>query len=439
MRKIAILISILFGSNLLVDAQNNRVAIVFGMSDYQNVGSITNCKNDADSMANVLQSLNFRVFKWTNLSLRRFSDEIDNWGRVLSQYDVALFYYSGHGAEVDGENYLFPIDSKAASESDVKFETMPVGKILGKMEDAINSQNSRLRCNIVILDACRDNPFSKSWSKSLGDEGGLANVVTPDGTFIGFAAKPGKKASASGLTNSPYTQSIIKHIRTPNRTIDGIFTDVNSTTRYLTGGKQTPYKNSSLDNDFYFIVSSSSQTKSIAETDRDNIAANRIKDLLNNIDFDKSINDLIIEEYGARFNNSVAYSSLPIAGDCKSKEIKYYWRKIGESKFRDKIYNVFSSNDLMKYISDDSYIMYSFYDNKLYNIIVRVFFKDIIFHQRMGQALGVDLDKYPTQFHAKNGGSYSIYSLSPEFNLTTLVFGKKDTESFCDNDWWSIK
>lgn len=439
MRKMMLLLFLMASCEFLANAQGNRVAIVFGMSDYQNVGPIRNCKNDADSMANVLQSLNFRVFKWTNLPLRRFSDEVDTWGRILSQYEVALFYYSGHGAEVDGENYLFPIDAKAISESDVKFETMPLGKILGKMDDAINSQNSRLKCNIVILDACRDNPFSKSWSKSLCDEGGLANVVTPDGTFIGFAAKPGKKASATGLSNSPYTQSIIKHIRTPNRTIDGIFTDVNSTTRYLTGGRQTPYKNSSLDNDFYFLVSSNPQSKSIAETNRDNIAANRIKDLLNNVNFDKSINDVIVEEYGAQFSNSVTYSSLPIAGECKSKEIKYYWRKISESKFKDKLYNVFNSNNLMQYVSDESYIMYSFYNNKLYNIIVRVFFNDIIFHQRMGQVLGVDLDKYPTQFHSKNGNSYSVYSLSPELNLTTFVFGKKDTESYCDNDWWSIK
>jgi hypothetical protein len=426
--------------------QVKKIAIVFGMSKYSD--EIGNCKNDADSMAIALNSIGFEVIEKLNVPRRSFLDEINAWSSMLPLYDLALFYFSGHGAEVNGANYLFPIKANINDEADVADETISLTRILEKMELASQKEGSRLKCSILVLDACRDNPFTKSWSKSLGDNGGLVipNDI-PDGTFIGFATKPGKRASAVGRYNSPYTQAILKHIRTTNRSLDGIFNDVNATTRYLTGGKQTPFKHSSLDRDYFFSGSIRQHTpgnpldvtKSATESMRDVTASTNIKKLLTFIDFDSSIDDLIVAEYGSKYSGSVKYESLPKIDQCPAKELRYYWRKLSESSANSKIYSFLQKNDLMKFATDDSYIIYSFYNNKLYSVIVRIFFNDIVLHQRLGEALFVNLEKYPSQFYTENGDNFMVYSLAQNINETTLGFAKKGTESFCFTDWWSVK
>lgn len=170
------------------------------------------------------------------------NDAIDNWCAKLIKYDVALFYYSGHGAEINGENYLFPTDANPKGPSDLHFSTYSANKLLERLD------NSSLKYSIMILDACRTNPFTRNWTRDVG-KGGLS-AMTGKGTFIGYAASPGTTASDGSNRNGTYTEGILKNITIPSLTIDQIFTKVNSHVRQKTSDKQIPFKNSSLSTDF---------------------------------------------------------------------------------------------------------------------------------------------------------------------------------------------
>ena len=435
------LIYILFGSSISnKKVAQERIALIIGMAAYKEVDSLPLCRSDADSMAKVLKSLNFEIIEYKDLTKEGMENAITDWASKLKNYDVGLFYYSGHGAEVQGENYLFPVDARKSTPIQQKYSTVSVGEILDVFGQAENEQDSRLKTNILILDACRDNPYTKSWTKSTGTEGGLANIANiPNGTFIGFATAPGKVASAIGTTNSPYTKAILKDVMTPNESIDDIFTDVNATTRYLTGGEQTPFKNSSLDAKFYFLYNPTI-TKSLSDLPTEVISsqnsANRILDFANIISLGVSLNDVIVNEYGLGYSGFVKYDDLPVAPECKNRLIKYYWLRLSQSKHFNAIRTYLEAYGLASQVRDDSYIVYMFSDNKLVLISIRLFFFQIDFHKHLAESFNIDVNKYPSRFAYNNGDFYAFFALEQNINVSTIAIGIKNIADYCSLYWY---
>jgi hypothetical protein len=171
-------------------------------------------------------------------------DALDQFTTRINQGYVGLFYYAGHGMEVEGENYLIPVNAQIKAEKDIQYESMPLGKILGRMEDAGN------RINIVILDACRDNPFRKFWRSS--SRGLTAPVQAASGTLIAFATAPGKVASDGTGRNGLFTSYLLKYIKTPNMEVDLMLRKVRSDVAQNTKDYQVPWTSSSLIGEFAF-------------------------------------------------------------------------------------------------------------------------------------------------------------------------------------------
>lgn len=224
-----------------------KVALVLGNSSYSWGGSLVNPKNDAEDMNQTLRDLGFEVMSYKDVSLRTFNDALDEFGRRMNGAEVALFFYAGHGVQLEGENYLIPTDARLQSSGEVKYECVPVGKLLAKMESA------RTKTNILLLDACRNNPFERSWSRSVNGNG-LKAMDAPTGTFIGFATSPNTTASDGDGRNGTYTSAILQHIKSPNLTLDQIFNRVNKSVQDYSKGRQIPWKASSLSDDFYFKI-----------------------------------------------------------------------------------------------------------------------------------------------------------------------------------------
>ena len=226
-----------------------RKAMVIGMSDYGSGRSLNNTLNDADDMAEVLTRLGFEVTLLKNNDLRNLRTNLTNWYNTIEGNDMAIFYFAGHGIEVDGQNYLIPVDTEMASQTDVQYSTLNVNQVLGNMNE------KRVGMKLLILDACRDNPFSRSWSRSSSEKG-LAGMTAPRGTFIAFAASPGYTAHDGGnynLRNGVFTHFLKQEILKQGASIDEIFGNVSGKVSELTNEQQTPFRNSSLAGNFYFL------------------------------------------------------------------------------------------------------------------------------------------------------------------------------------------
>lgn len=243
---ISLLVSTIFSfPNLSLSAQERRLALLIGNSVYTHGGSLDNPVNDVRAIKRALEGLGFTVLKYENCTQKTMKRAMDKFGGKLKGKDVGLFFYAGHGVQVKGHNYLIPTDAKLDNENDAEYDCVKAGRILAKMESA------GTRTNIVILDACRDNPFERSWRR--GTEGtGLAFMNAPSGSLIAYSTAPGKTALDGRGKNSPYTSALLKHIDTPNITVLQMFQRVRSTVKNKSGGEQTPWESTSLMGDFYF-------------------------------------------------------------------------------------------------------------------------------------------------------------------------------------------
>jgi Caspase domain len=221
----------------------NRIALVIGNSNYQ-VGPLANPANDAKAMANSLRDTGFEVMQYTNLNKRELEDSLRSFGSKIPRGGVALFYFAGHGVQVKGVNYLVPIGARLEKEGDAEYEAVDAGRIMNELESA----GSRL--NIVILDACRNNPFSQR-VRSLSR--GLAVMSAPSGTVVAYATGPGEVASDGDGKNGLYTQELLKHMREPNLKIEEVLKRTRIAVKEKTSGQQVPWENTSLDGDFYFV------------------------------------------------------------------------------------------------------------------------------------------------------------------------------------------
>ena len=228
-----------------------RKAIVIGMSDYGAGNSLDNTLNDADDMAAVLTRLGFEVLLIKNNDLRNLNANLTNWYNSIRSNDMAVFYFAGHGLEVGGQNYLLPVDAVINSETDVQYNTVNVNQVLDNMEE------KGVRMKLLILDACRENPFTRGWTRTRGSNAqGLAQMTAPEGTFIAFAASPGATAQDGrtyNLRNGVFTHYLLQEIIKAGVTIDEVFSKVAGGVSSRTNRQQIPFRNSSLTDVFYFI------------------------------------------------------------------------------------------------------------------------------------------------------------------------------------------
>ena len=218
-------------------------ALVIGNAAYP-VGPLHNAGNDATDMAATLRRLGFAVNLVQDASLQQMEEAVQAFNRRLREGGMGLFYYAGHALQVDGENYLLPLNAQIERQQDVRYKALPVGQIVGAMEDAGNG------LNIVILDACRNAPVTRSWRSS---QPGLAVQTTASGMLIAFATSPGGMAADGEGRNGVYTKHLLQAMTTPGLSIEQVFKRVRSGVITETSGKQTPWESSSLLGEVVFV------------------------------------------------------------------------------------------------------------------------------------------------------------------------------------------
>jgi uncharacterized caspase-like protein len=225
------------------DGHGKRVALVIGNGAYTNAPPLKNPPNDARDMAATLKALGFDVISGINVNQRDMKRMIREFGQSLKAGGPGLFYYAGHGVQSKGRNYLIPVDADIQSEAEVEDSGVDVSLVLNYMDDAQNG------LNIVILDACRNNPFGRSF-RSASE--GLAQVDAPTGTLIAYATAPGRVASDGNGQNGLYTSNLLKQMRMPSLSVTEMFMHVRAEVMRQTGNKQVPWEASSLVGAFCF-------------------------------------------------------------------------------------------------------------------------------------------------------------------------------------------
>jgi tetratricopeptide (TPR) repeat protein len=227
-----------------------RVALVIGNSRYSNVAQLINPKNDAEVLSKALRAVGFNnVMLKTDLTREQLNTALKEFAEIADKAEWAVIYYAGHGIEVGGNNYLVPVDAKFTSDRDVSFEAVTLDQALQSVEGA-----SKLR--LVILDACRDNPFIARMKKSSGTRSvgkGLANIEPEGATLVAYAAKHGQTAEDGNTGNSPFAMALVKQIQTPGLEINLVFRKVRDDVLAATGKRQEPFTYGSLPSEaFYF-------------------------------------------------------------------------------------------------------------------------------------------------------------------------------------------
>jgi hypothetical protein len=220
-----------------------RLALVIGNATYKN-SPLKNAANDARLMADALKTRGFDVLRYENIGQKEMKKAVIEFGRRLQEAGgVGLFYFAGHGMQVAGRNFMIPIDAEIRSEAEVETESVEVGSVLARMETAKN------RLNIVVLDACRDNPFGRSFRSASR---GLASIDAPSGTMIAYATAPGRVAADGDGANGPYSAELARAMAVTGLKIEDVFKRVRVAVQQQTRGDQVPWESSSLTGDFYF-------------------------------------------------------------------------------------------------------------------------------------------------------------------------------------------
>lgn len=247
--------------NLSVGAASPpRVALVIGNAAYPGVGALKNPVNDATDMAEKLRTLGFDVILRTDVRQKEMLRSLTEFGDKIRPGSEALFFYAGHGMQVRGRNYLIPVDADIRSESSVSSEAVDVDQLLDKLTPA--------RLSMVILDACRNNPFERSFR---GGGQGLAQINAPTGTLIAYSTAPGRVAADGDGRNGLYTEQLLAAIDTPGIKVEDVFKRVRAQVVRKSQDAQTPWESSSLTGDFYFraVEAGASAAPAAAAVDAD--------------------------------------------------------------------------------------------------------------------------------------------------------------------------
>ena len=234
------------GNPVGLSGPEQRIALVIGNSNYQNVAQLPNPANDAKAVAELLNTAGFEVISATDLNHNQMIEVMQDFSAKIAgrgANTVAMVYYAGHGVQLAGENYLVPVDARISSEPDLIGGSVRLVDVMATLE-AIPS-----RMRIVILDACRNNPFP-----SLNEAGrGLAIVDAPNGSIVGYSTAPGTEALDGVGNHSPYTDAFLRLAHEKNVPIEQLFKRVRLEVNNSTDGRQTPWESSSLTSDFYFF------------------------------------------------------------------------------------------------------------------------------------------------------------------------------------------
>lgn len=291
-----------------ISVNERRIALVIGNGTYTNAPPVKNPPNDATLVAATLRKLRFEVAVGTNRSQREMKQLIREFGqRLRAGGGVGLFYFAGHGVQSKGHNYLVPVDADIQNEPDLEDVCVDVNYLLNMMDDAQSA------LNIVILDACRNNPFARSFRSA---QGGLAQVKAPTGTLIAYATAPDSTAADGDSANSPYTDELTKQMETPGVVLETMFRRVTEQVSQRTAGKQEPWVADNHKGDFYFngttgagSVSSSSAANpttdptSISEASKEQALWEAVKDSNSPQDF---------KDYLAKYPNGAYVAAAQI-------------------------------------------------------------------------------------------------------------------------------
>ncbi|MGE0355708.1 MAG: caspase domain-containing protein [Burkholderiales bacterium] len=223
-------------------AAEHRVALVVGNAAYPGAAALRNPVNDAKAVADRLRALGYEVQLRTDASQREMTRAVSQFGQSLRPGSVALFYYAGHGMQVRGRNFLVPVDAQIESEASARSESVDLDLVLEQLGPA--------RLSMVILDACRNNPFENRFRSGRG--GGLAQIDAPKGTLLAYATAPGKVASDGEGAHGLYTAELLKAMDLPGIKVEEAFKTVRVNVIKATASEQIPWESSSLTGDYYF-------------------------------------------------------------------------------------------------------------------------------------------------------------------------------------------
>lgn len=246
------LLGLLATSSLAAEPQRNlaiasggaekRVALVIGNTAYK-TAPLKNAGNDAVDMASRLRGLGFEVIERNNITTRQIAGTLREFRSKLTPGAVALFFYAGHGLQIKGVNYLPATDADILSEEDVPLQSFDLGRVLEIMDE------SKTRLNLIFLDACRNNPFARSFRSASN---GLAKVDAPSGTLISFATRPGSVAADGAGRNGLYTSQLLSAMNDTGQPIELVLKRVVGGVKAVSLGKQEPWLEGSIEGDFCF-------------------------------------------------------------------------------------------------------------------------------------------------------------------------------------------
>lgn len=234
-------------------AAEKRVALVIGNGAYQHASPLPNPPNDARAIAAALKEVGFEVVTGTDLDIDGMRASISKFEKALrGGAKVGLVYYAGHGMQVNGENYLIPVDATLESSADLQFQTVNASWLLNEV---LASGDDGSRVSIIMLDACRNNPLTRSFAKRTRSTAGsgLAEIQAADGAYIAFATAPDKVAEDGQTGNSPFTSAMLRYIKQPGLEINGLMTAVRRDVYNETQKRQRPWASSALLGEFYFV------------------------------------------------------------------------------------------------------------------------------------------------------------------------------------------
>lgn len=242
-------------------AASDRVALVVGMANYQNVVALDNTVRDADAIGETLRGIGFDVTQLDNPTADQFREAIDKFSFRSETADLALIYYAGHAVEVEGQNFLIPVDARVSSNKDIQRQAISLNELLTAVDRA-------RKMRIVILDSCRDNPFgddidsaqtaavsaSGQATRSIGGGRGLAPPSPERGTLVAFAARPGEKAFDGEGDHSPFALALMKNLPQPGLEISLMFRQIRDDVLRETGNLQEPYTTGSLSGTPFYMA-----------------------------------------------------------------------------------------------------------------------------------------------------------------------------------------
>ncbi|MDW3195088.1 MAG: caspase family protein [Cytophagales bacterium] len=229
----------------VIDPQElKKNALVIGISDYQHISKLKNPKNDAEDMSILLKNIGFEVTTVLDADFETIRKQVGKFAGNKESYDVSLFFFAGHGLELDGENFLLPVDVKGETREEIKLNTLSVSQLTKYLEMTNDD-----KLNIIILDACRNNPFPNG-DRSVGGGTGLARVTPATGMLIAYATSPGSTASDGTGENGLYTGELIKQMSIPQR-IEDVFMNTRNEVEDKSNGRQKPWEEARLRGVFY--------------------------------------------------------------------------------------------------------------------------------------------------------------------------------------------